>query len=64
LKTIFARIQGLELGETLEDGVDLNKYSKALKAVGVEVLDASGQMRDMDNILTDLAATWGKLSGA
>jgi TP901 family phage tail tape measure protein len=26
-KTIFARIQGLNLGETLEDGVDLNKYS-------------------------------------
>jgi TP901 family phage tail tape measure protein len=29
-KTIFARIQGLSLGETLEDGVDLNKYSAAL----------------------------------
>jgi TP901 family phage tail tape measure protein len=27
LKTLFARIQGLKLGETLEDGVDLNKYS-------------------------------------
>jgi TP901 family phage tail tape measure protein len=27
LKTIFARIQGLKLGETLEDGVELNKYS-------------------------------------
>jgi TP901 family phage tail tape measure protein len=27
LKTIFARIQGLKLGETLEDGTTLNKYS-------------------------------------
>jgi TP901 family phage tail tape measure protein len=27
LKTIFARIQGLSLGETLEDGTTLNKYS-------------------------------------
>jgi len=29
-KTLFARIQGLKLGETLEDGTDLNKYSAAL----------------------------------
>jgi TP901 family phage tail tape measure protein len=27
LKTIFARIQGLNLGETLDDGTTLNKYS-------------------------------------
>jgi TP901 family phage tail tape measure protein len=27
LKTIFSRIEGLKLGETLEDGTDLNKYS-------------------------------------
>jgi TP901 family phage tail tape measure protein len=27
LKTLFARIQGLTLGETLDDGTDLNKYS-------------------------------------
>ena len=29
LRTLFARFEGLKLGETLEDGVDLNKYSKA-----------------------------------
>jgi len=28
--TILSRIGGLKLGETLEDGTDLNKYSKAL----------------------------------
>ena len=26
-RTIFSRLQGLSLGETLEDGTDLNKYS-------------------------------------
>jgi len=26
-KTLFARIQGLNLGETLDDGTTLNKYS-------------------------------------
>lgn len=62
LKTIFARVQGLKLGETLEDGVDLNKYSKALKAVGVDVLDATGNLRDADNILEDTAEKWGNIS--
>ena len=33
LKTIFSRIQGLSLGETLEDNTDLNKYSEALSKV-------------------------------
>nr|DAO08482.1 MAG TPA: minor tail protein [Caudoviricetes sp.] len=26
-RTLFARIQGLNLGETLDDGTTLNKYS-------------------------------------
>jgi len=29
-KTLFARIQGLSLGETMDDGTNLNKYSEAL----------------------------------
>jgi len=29
-KTIFSRLEGLQLGKTLEDGTDLNKYSAAL----------------------------------
>ena len=57
-KTIFGRMQGLKLGETLEDGVDLNKYSEALEAVGVEVLDAEGEVRKMDDILSDLGEKW------
>ena len=64
LKTLFARIQGLSLGETLEDGVDLNKYSKALDTVGVKVLDANGQMREMDDILDDLATKWDTIGKA
>lgn len=64
LRTIFSRLQGLSLGETLDDGTDLNKYSKALKTVGVDILDASGKMKDMDTILTDLAGKWETLSKA
>lgn len=61
LKTIFARIQGFNLGETADDGVTLNKYSSALKAVGVDVLDVNGEMKDMDTILDELASKWGTL---
>ena len=57
-KTIFGRMQGLQLGETLEDGVDLNKYSEALESVGVEVLNAEGEVRKMDDILDDLGEKW------
>lgn len=61
-KTIFARIQGLSLGETLEDGVNLNKYSEALETVGVEVLKANGELRDAGEILDDLGEKWNTLS--
>ena len=61
LRTIFARIQGLSLGETLDDGTDLNKYSSALQKVGVNIKDTSGQLKDMDVILDDLGSKWGTL---
>lgn len=61
-RTIFSRLQGLRLGETLEDGTDLNKYSKALASVGVSIKDATGNLRSMDDILDDLGAKWQTLS--
>ena len=63
-KTIFARIQGLSLGETLDDGVTLNKYSEALKKVGVDILDQQGELKAMDDILDDLGDKWNKISQA
>lgn len=64
LKTIFSRFQGVTLGDTLEDGVDLNKYSNALKKVGVDIIDVNGDMKDMDTILDETADHWGGLSRA
>ena len=57
-KTLFARVEGLQLGKTLEDGVDLNKYSKALDTVGVKILDNNKQIKQMDTILDELGAKW------
>lgn len=64
LRTIFARFESLKLGETLEDGVDLNKYTQALADVGVNVLDSNGQLRQMDDILDDVFKKWGELNQA
>ena len=62
LKTLFARIENLSLGDTLDDGTTLNQYSEALYKVGINVKDASGQLKDMDTILNEMGATWGTLS--
>lgn len=61
LKTIFSRMESLKLGETLEDGTDLNKYSKALKTVGIDIKDATGELKDMDQIIDEVGAKWGEL---
>ena len=60
-KTIFARIQGLSLDGVTDDGISLNKYSEALERVGVDVLTASGELRDMDDILSELGSKWAGL---
>lgn len=62
LKTLFARIEGLNLGETLDDGTTLNKYSSALEAVGVNIKNEAGQLKDMDEILDEIGAKWGTIS--
>lgn len=64
LKTLFARIQGLTLGETLEDGTDLNKYSKALEKVGISIKDQQGELKDMNTILDEMMNKWDSLSRA
>lgn len=58
LKTIFARIQGLKLGETLEDGTTLNQYSQALEKVGINIKDSNDELKDMDNIIEEMGNKW------
>ena len=64
LKTLFARIQGLSLGETLEDGTDLNKYSTALAKAGIDIKDQNGELRDMNSILDEMMNKWDGMSRA
>lgn len=62
LRTLFARLEGLKLGETLDDGTDLNKYSQALYTVGVNIKDANGELKDMDTIIQELGNKWDTLA--
>ena len=61
-KTLFARLQDLELGDTLEDGTTLGKYSAALNAVGVNIKDINGEVKDMDVILDELGSKWNTIA--
>lgn len=60
-RTLFSRLQGLSLGDTLEDGTSLNKYSKALDTVGVRIKETNGDMKSMNDILDELGAKWKTL---
>jgi len=54
----------LNLGETLDDGVTLNKYSQALEKVGISIFDSTGELKNMDNILDEMAAKWDVLNNS
>lgn len=61
-RTLFSRIQGLNQGETLDDGTTLNKYSQALATVGVQIKDTNGELKGMDEILDGLGSRWDTLA--
>ena len=62
LRTLFSRIQDLELGDTLDDGTTLGSYSEALEKVGINIKTQSGNLKDMDDILDEMGAKWSTLS--
>ena len=61
LKTLYSRIADISLGETLEDGVNMGSFAKAIEKVGVEVLDDAGKLRDAGDIIQDLMGVWQDL---
>lgn len=63
-KTLFARIQDLELGKTLEDGTSLGSYSQALATVGINIKEQNGELKEMDQILDEMGSKWATLGKA
>lgn len=58
LKTIYARMSDLKMGETDENGLGLGDVSGTMKEMGIEVLDETGNLRDMGEVIEDVAAKW------
>ncbi len=63
-KTIIARMQQIkDAGSIIEDGIEipLNKVQEALASVNVDLLDHTGQLRDLQDVFGDLGPKWDKL---
>lgn len=58
LKTIYARMSDLKVGGTDEDGLGLGDVSGTMESMGIQVLDASGNLREMGDVIEDVAAKW------
>lgn len=64
MKTIYARLGDLQLGETLEDGTTLGSIGEALDEVGVNIQTSTGDLRDMGDVIEELMGKWQDLDTA
>lgn len=65
-KTILARMGDLKVGNLTEDGVTvtLGSVSSQLKKIGVNILSANGEMRDMGTIIEEVGTKWQGFNSA
>ena len=61
-RTIFARLNSVSLGETAEDGVNLNTVGNTLEKVGIQVLDNNGKLRKTGEIIDEIGNRWTEFS--
>ena len=59
LKTIYARIGDLKMDGVDEFGITLGEVSGQLEQVGIQIMDQSGNMRDVGMVMEEVAAKWG-----
>lgn len=66
LKTVIARFTELKenvagTADSEFEDLDYNKVDKALKSVGVQLKDTSGQFRNLDDVFFELGKKWNSL---
>ena len=61
-RTIFARLNSVSLGETAEDGVNLNTVGNTLEKVGIQVLDNNGKLKETGEIIDEIGNRWNEFS--
>ena len=58
LKTIYARLGDLKIDGVDEFGVKLGEVSQQLQDIGINVLDQNGNLRDMSDVIREVAVAW------
>ena len=58
LKTIYSRMGDLAIGAEDEFGVALGDVSGKMKQMGIDILNQQGNMRDMGDIIEEVAEKW------
>jgi len=65
MKTIIARFTELKKNvsatESEFEDLDYNKVDTALKTVGINIKDATGQFRNLDDVFLELSSKWDTL---
>ena len=59
-KTIYARMGDIKAG--LDDETTLGNYTSKMAELGVNVLDANGNLRDMGEVIEEIGNNWQNLS--
>ena len=60
LKTIYARMGDIEAG--IDTETTLGNYTEQMAAMGVNVLDMNGQLRDMGEVIEEIGGKWSTMS--
>lgn len=61
LKTIYARMSDIKMGSD-EAEITLGNYTKKMAQMGVNVLDANGQLREMGDVIEEIGGKWQSMS--
>lgn len=58
LKTVYARLGDLKIDGVDEFGVTLGDVSSQMETVGIQILDQNGDLRDMGQVMEEVAEKW------
>ena len=60
LKTVYARMSDIQAG--LDTETTLGEYTSQMAEMGINVLDASGNLRDMGDVIEEIGGKWDSLT--
>ena len=62
-KTIFARLENVKSGKTIDDlGESINDSEKVLSKFGIRLRDTAGEFRSMETVLDEIGNRWSEFS--